>query len=49
VVGRAIRAIEPLVHAREQRVLFTPPLEPVIASVDPERLGRVLRNLLNAS
>jgi signal transduction histidine kinase len=46
VVSRAIRAIEPLVQAREQRLLFTPPVEPVIASVDAERLGRVLRNLL---
>jgi len=46
VIARAARALEPLMQARGQRVLYSPPAEPVRASVDAERLGRVLRNLL---
>jgi signal transduction histidine kinase len=46
VIVRAGRAVEPLIQARGQHLLFSPPGEPVIASVDAERLGRVLRNLL---
>jgi signal transduction histidine kinase len=46
VIARALRAVEPLVQARGQCVVFSPPVEPVMASVDAERLGRVLRNLL---
>ncbi|MGI9145413.1 MAG: ATP-binding protein [Chloroflexota bacterium] len=46
VVARAARAFEPLMLARRQHLLFSPPTEPVMASVDAERLGRVLRNLL---
>ncbi len=46
VIVRAMRALEPLMGARGQRLLFSPPPEPVTASVDAERLGRVLRNLL---
>jgi signal transduction histidine kinase len=46
VIARAARAIEPLMQARGQRLLFSPPDEPLIASVDVERLGRVLGNLL---
>jgi signal transduction histidine kinase len=46
VVARAARALEPLIQARAQQLVFVPPAEPVIASVDAERLGRVLRNLL---
>jgi signal transduction histidine kinase len=46
VIARAARALEPLMQARGQHVLFSPPAEPVPASVDAERLGRVLRNLL---
>ena len=46
VIARATRGLEPLVQARGQRLLFSPPAEPIIASVDAERLGRVLRNLL---
>jgi signal transduction histidine kinase len=46
VIARAARAIEPLIQARGQRLLFSPPAQPMIASVDAERLGRVLRNLL---
>jgi signal transduction histidine kinase len=46
VIARAARALEPLMQARGQRVLYSPPAEPVAASVDAERLGRVLRNLL---
>jgi len=46
VIARAARALEPLIQARDQRLLFSPPAEPIIASVDAERLGRVLRNLL---
>jgi signal transduction histidine kinase len=46
VIVRAARALEPLIQTRGQHVLFSPPAEAVIASVDAERLGRVLRNLL---
>ncbi len=46
VIARAVRALEPLIQARGQRLLFSPPAQPMIASVDAERLGRVLRNLL---
>jgi signal transduction histidine kinase len=46
VVARATRALEPLLQARGQQLLFSPPPAPVLASVDAERLGRVLRNLL---
>ena len=46
IVARAARALEPLIQARGQQLVFVPPPEPVIASVDAERLGRVLRNLL---
>jgi sigma-B regulation protein RsbU (phosphoserine phosphatase) len=46
VIVRAARALEPLTQARGQHVRFAPPPEPLIASVDAERLGRVLRNLL---
>jgi signal transduction histidine kinase len=46
VIARAARALEPLIQARGQHLLFSPPAEPINASVDVERLGRVLRNLL---
>jgi signal transduction histidine kinase len=46
VVARAARALEPLIQARGQQLVFMPTAEPVIASIDAERLGRVLRNLL---
>ena len=46
VIVRAVRALEPLLQARGQQLVFLPPSEPVIASVDAERLGRVLRNLI---
>jgi phosphoserine phosphatase RsbU/P len=46
VVVRAARAVEPLTQARGQSVRFSFPVRPVAASVDAERLGRVLRNLL---
>jgi len=46
VVARAARALEPLIQARGQHLEFVPPPQPVMASVDAERLGRVLRNLL---
>jgi phosphoserine phosphatase RsbU/P len=46
VVARAVRALEPLLQARAQQLLFVPPAAPVRASVDAERLGRVLRNLV---
>jgi signal transduction histidine kinase len=46
VIVRAVRALEPLLQARGQQLVFLPPAEPVIASVDAERLGRVLRNLI---
>jgi len=46
VISRAARAIEPLTSARRQELLLKMPAEPVVAAVDGERLGRVLRNLL---
>jgi signal transduction histidine kinase len=46
VIARAARALEPLTQARGQHLVFSPPAEPVLVSVDVERLGRVLRNLL---
>jgi len=46
VVSRAVRAIEPLAGARGQLLRLTMPDKPVVAEVDAERLGRVLRNLL---
>jgi signal transduction histidine kinase len=46
VITRSLRAIEPLVGLRKQRLEVSLPNTPVVASVDGERLGRVLRNLL---
>jgi sigma-B regulation protein RsbU (phosphoserine phosphatase) len=46
VINRAARAIEPLLQVRNQRLELDMPEAPVIVSVDAERLGRVLRNLL---
>jgi signal transduction histidine kinase len=46
VVSRAARALEPLIQARGQQLTLSSPEQPVVASVDAERLGRVLRNLL---
>ena len=46
VVRRAVRALEPLIEARRQKLVVSQPLEPVIVDVDAERLGRVLHNLL---
>jgi signal transduction histidine kinase len=46
VIARAARALEPLIQARSQHLVCSMPAEPIIASVDVERLGRVLRNLL---
>ena len=46
VIARAGRALEPLIQARGQRLYVSGPPEPVTASVDAERVGRVLRNLL---
>lgn len=46
VVTRAVRALEPLTEGRHQHVDMSLPPEAVIASVDVERFGRVLRNLM---
>jgi signal transduction histidine kinase len=46
VVSRAVRAVEPLVQLRGQRLELSLPESAVQVSVDAERLGRVLRNLL---
>jgi signal transduction histidine kinase len=46
VVTRAVRPLEPLAEARHQRLEWRLPAEPVLASADAERLGRVLRNLV---
>lgn len=46
VVGRAMRALDPMFQARGQHVVASMPAEAVPVSVDVERLGRVLRNVL---
>ena len=46
VVARAVHAIEPLTAERQQTLEVLQPDHPVIAEVDGDRLGRVLRNLL---
>jgi len=46
LVTRAAHSIEPLVEPRQQHVELNLPDRPVLASVDAERLGRVLRNLI---
>ncbi|MBV9895066.1 MAG: hybrid sensor histidine kinase/response regulator [Chloroflexi bacterium] len=46
VVARAVRNIEPLAAERNQTLVVQVPDQPVVAEVDGERLGRVLRNLL---
>lgn len=46
VVARAVHSIEPLVAERQQSLELLEPEWPVIAEVDGDRLGRVLRNLL---
>ena len=46
VVSRAAHAIEALAEEREQTLEVRQPGEPVVAEVDGDRLGHVLRNLL---
>jgi signal transduction histidine kinase len=46
VVARAAHAIEPLTAERQQTLEVLQPETPVVAEVDGDRLGRVLRNLL---
>jgi signal transduction histidine kinase len=46
VLQRAVRNVEPLFAARGQKAALSLPDEPVIVSIDVERMGRVLRNLL---
>ncbi|HEY2596790.1 MAG TPA: HAMP domain-containing sensor histidine kinase [Chloroflexota bacterium] len=46
VVARAVHAIEPLTAQRQQALDVLQPDHAVIAEVDGDRLGRVLRNLL---
>ena len=46
VVARAAHAIEPLTAERQQTLEVLQPQAPLIAEVDGDRLGRVLRNLL---
>ncbi len=46
VVARAVHSIEPLITERQQTLALLVPDQPVIADVDGDRLGRVLRNLL---
>ena len=45
-MARAVHAIEPLAAERQQTLEVLQPDQPVIAEVDGDRLGRVLRNLL---
>ncbi len=46
VISRAVRAIEPLLAMRAQRLEMSLPEQRVEASVDAEKIGRVVRNLL---
>ena len=46
VVTRSVRAVEPLLQSNRQQLQVSVPDEPVVASVDVERVARVLRNLL---
>jgi phosphoserine phosphatase RsbU/P len=46
VVRGAARRIEPLAQQRGQRLRLDLPAEPVLARVDPERLGRAFGNLV---
>jgi signal transduction histidine kinase len=46
VVARSARALEALIQARGQQLVLSSPPQSVMATVDAERLGRVLRNLL---
>jgi signal transduction histidine kinase len=46
VVTRAIRSLEPLIQARGQQLELSLPTEPFVVSVDVQRLGRVVRNLV---
>jgi signal transduction histidine kinase len=46
LVARTVRPLEPLIQARGQHLELHLPPEPVRVSVDAERLGRVLRNLV---
>lgn len=47
VVSRAVRSIEPLAAERGQTLLLQLPEQSVLAEIDGERFGRVLRNLLS--
>jgi phosphoserine phosphatase RsbU/P len=46
VVSRAARGIEPLAAERGQTLIVQVPPEPVVAEIDGERFGRVLRNIV---
>jgi signal transduction histidine kinase len=46
VITRSVRALEPLIESSRQKLQVSVPDEPVVASVDVERIARVLRNLL---
>ncbi|GAC1315429.1 MAG: hypothetical protein NVSMB2_06990 [Chloroflexota bacterium] len=46
VIERAVTVLEPLFGVRHQRLTQSLPEEPVFASVDGDRVGRALRNLL---
>ncbi len=47
VVTQCASEFEPLLAARSLQLVFAPPDEPVVADVDPMRIGQVLRNLLS--
>jgi PAS domain S-box-containing protein len=46
VVAQCAAEFDPLLEARSLRLSFDRPAEPIVASVDPIRIGQVLRNLL---
>ena len=46
LVQRAARSVESLATVRGQRIVLDVPAEPVVATVDAERLGRAINNLV---
>ena len=47
VVQQAVESSQPLIDAREQKLVVAVPEEPIVLDADPVRLAQVLINLLN--
>ncbi len=47
LVKRGVAAVRPAAEAKKLAVLVDIPPRPVVADIDPERIGQVLRNLLS--